>query len=114
MKRSVAVAALFASTCAYAQSPAYPVKPLRWVVPFAPGGGTDMIARPLAQRLSERIGQPITYDNRGGGGGVIAGEIVARAAPDGYTMLVAAVAVMTVNVTLMPKMPFDPLRDFVP
>jgi tripartite-type tricarboxylate transporter receptor subunit TctC len=90
------------------------MKPIRWVVPFAPGGGTDMIARPVAQRLTERIGQPITYDNRGGGGGVIAGEIVARAAPDGYTLLVAAVAVMTVNVTLMPKMPFDPVRDFVP
>jgi tripartite-type tricarboxylate transporter receptor subunit TctC len=99
---------------ASAQTAGYPAKPIRWVVPFAPGGGTDMIARPVAQRLSDRIGQSITYDNRGGGGGVIAGEIVARAAPDGYTMLVAAVAVMTVNVTLMPKMPFDPIRDFVP
>jgi tripartite-type tricarboxylate transporter receptor subunit TctC len=114
MKAPLALAALLASFCTQAQTGAYPVKPIRWVVPFAPGGGTDMIARPVAQRLSERIGQPITYDNRGGGGGVIAGEIVARAAPDGYTMLVAAVAVMTVNVTLMPKMPFDPLRDFVP
>jgi tripartite-type tricarboxylate transporter receptor subunit TctC len=114
MKAALALAASLASACAYAQTGAYPNKPIRWVVPFAPGGGTDMIARPLATRLSERIGQPITYDNRGGGGGVIAGEIVARAAPDGYTMLVAAVAVMTVNVTLMPKMPFDPLRDFVP
>jgi tripartite-type tricarboxylate transporter receptor subunit TctC len=114
MKRTLVVAALAACVSAHAQSPAYPVKPMRWVVPFAPGGGTDMVARPVAQRLSERVGQSITYDNRGGGGGVIAGEIVARAAPDGYTMLVAAVAVMTVNSTLMPKMPFDPLRDFVP
>ena len=114
MKRTLVVAALFACAQAHAQAPAYPVKPMRWVVPFAPGGGTDMVARPIAQRLSERIGQSITYDNRGGGGGVIAGEIVARAAPDGYTLLVAAVAVMTVNSTLMPKMPFDPLRDFVP
>ena len=114
MKRTLVIAALLACASAHAQTPPYPVKPMRWVVPFAPGGGTDMAVRPIAQRLSERVGQSITYDNRGGGGGVIAGEIVARAAPDGYTMLVAAVAVMTVNSTLMPKMPFDPLRDFVP
>jgi tripartite-type tricarboxylate transporter receptor subunit TctC len=114
MKTAIAIAALLASACAHAQTGPYPTKPIRWVVPFAAGGGTDMLVRPVQQRLSERIGQSITYDNRGGGGGVIAGEIVARAAPDGYTMLVAAVAVMTVNPTLMPKMPFDPLRDFVP
>jgi tripartite-type tricarboxylate transporter receptor subunit TctC len=63
--------------------------------------------------MTERLGQPIIYENRGGGGGVIAGETVARATPDGYTLLVAAVAVMTVNSTLM-KMPFDPLKDFAP
>jgi tripartite-type tricarboxylate transporter receptor subunit TctC len=98
---------------ASAQS-AYPTKPMRWVVPFAAGGGTDMVARPVAQKLSDKLGQPILYDNRGGGGGVIAGEIVARAAPDGYTMLVASVGVMTVNVTLLRKMPFDPIKDFAP
>ncbi len=98
----------------YAQSSPYPNKPIRWVVPFAPGGGTDVIARPIAQKLSEKLGQSILYDNRGGGGGVIAGEIVARATPDGYTLLVAAVAVMTVNVSLYAKMPFDPVKDFAP
>lgn len=92
----------------------YPSKPIRWVIPFAPGGGTDVIARPIAQKMSERLGQSILYDNRGGGGGLIAGEIVARANPDGYTLLVAAVAVMTVNVSLLPKMPFDPVKDFAP
>jgi tripartite-type tricarboxylate transporter receptor subunit TctC len=86
---------------------------MRWVVPFAPGGGTDVVVRPIAQKMSERLGQSVLYDNRGGGGGVIAGEIVARATPDGYTLLVAAVAVMTVNPTLM-KMSFDPVKDFVP
>jgi len=91
----------------------YPVKPVRWVVPFAPGGGTDIVARPIAQKLSDRLGQSILYDNRGGGGGVIAGDIVAKATPDGYTLLVAAVAVMTVTVSLM-KMPFDPVKDFAP
>ena len=92
---------------------AYPNKPIRWVVPFAPGGGTDIIARPIAQRFSENVGQSVLYDNRGGGGGVIAGDIVAKANPDGYTLLVAAVAVMTVTVSLQ-KIPFDPVKDFVP
>src|SRR5262245_46491677 len=91
----------------------YPTKPIRWVIPFAPGGGTDIIARPIALKLGDRLGQSIIYDNRGGGGGVIAGEMVAKANPDGYTLLVAAVAVMTVNVSLM-KMPFDPVHDFAP
>lgn len=106
--------ALASISSAFAQSGGYPNKPIRWLIPFAPGGGTDVIARPVAQKLSERLGQPILYENRGGGGGLLAGEIVARATPDGYTMLVAAVAVMTVTVSLVPKMPFDPVKDFAP
>lgn len=94
-------------------SAGYPMKPIRWVVPFAPGGGTDIIARPIALKLGDKLGQSILYDNRGGGGGVIAGETVAKSNPDGYTMLVAAVAVMTVTVSLM-KIPFDPVKDFAP
>lgn len=114
--KSVVVLALLAASQAFAQSGAhanYPSKPIRWVIPFAPGGGTDMVARPVAAKLTDRLGQQILYDNRGGGGGVIAGEIVANANPDGYTLLVAAVAVMTVNVSLM-KLPFDPVKDFAP
>jgi tripartite-type tricarboxylate transporter receptor subunit TctC len=91
----------------------YPNKPVRWVIPFQPGGGTDMVARPIAAKLTDRLGQQILYDNRGGGGGVVAGEIVAHAAPDGYTLLVAAVAVMTVTGSLQ-KIPFDPIKDFIP
>ena len=98
---------------AHAQGGIYPSKPMRWVVPFAPGGGTDVVVRPIALKFSEKVGQPVLYENRGGAGGVIAGEIVARATPDGYTLLVAAVAVMTVNPSLM-KMPFDPSKDFTP
>ena len=98
---------------AMAQVGPYPNKPVRWVIPFAPGGGTDMVARPIAAKLTDRLGQQILYDNRGGGGGVVAGEIVAKAAPDGYTLLVAAVAVMTVTGNLQ-KIPFDPIRDFIP
>src|SRR5690242_7311904 len=104
---------LCTAQCAFAQTGAYPNKPIRWLIPFAPGGGTDVVARPIAQKMSERLGQPVLYENRGGGGGILAGEIVARATPDGYTLLVAAVAVMTVTPTLM-KMPFEPLKDFAP
>ncbi len=116
MRKYLGLAAILAASCAcdcVAQVGAFPNKPMRWVVPFAPGGGTDVVVRPIAQKLSERVGQSILYDNRGGGGGVIAGEIVARAIPDGYTLLVAAVAVMTVSVSLM-KLPFDPVKDFAP
>ncbi len=108
---TLAAIALFFSCGVFAD--AYPSKPIRWVIPFQPGGGTDMVARPVAAKLTERIGQQILYDNRGGGGGVIAGEIVANANPDGYTLLVAAVAVMTVTGS-MQKLPFDPVRDFIP
>ena len=97
----------------WAQNAGYPSKPIRWVVPFAPGGGTDMVARPVAAKLTDKIGQHILYDNRGGGGGAIAGDIVAKATPDGYTLLVAAVAVMTVTGSLQ-KLPFDPIKDFAP
>lgn len=116
MKKTTALAAAMlvcSASLAFAQGGAYPNKPIRWVIPFAAGGGTDMVARPIAHKVTERLGQQIIYDNRGGGGGTIAGEIVARAAPDGYTLLIGAVAVMTVNSTLM-KQPFEPLKDFAP
>jgi len=109
----IAIVALAGASSALAQADTYPNKPVRWVIPFQPGGGTDMVARPIAAKLTDRLGQQILYDNRGGGGGVIAGEIVANANPDGYTLLVAAVAVMTVTVSLQ-KIPFDPIRDFIP
>ena len=116
MRKPIQLAAfvtLIGAANVFAQTGGYPNKPIRWVIPFAPGGGTDMVARPIAAKLTDRLGQQILYDNRGGGGGVIAGEIVANANPDGYTLLVAAVAVMTVNVSLM-KLPFDPIKDFAP
>ncbi|MEO7729101.1 MAG: tripartite tricarboxylate transporter substrate-binding protein, partial [Burkholderiales bacterium] len=116
--RAVACASLLPALVvafpAYAQPAHYPNKVVRWVIPFAAGGGTDVIARPIALSMGEVIGQPVAYDNRGGGNGLIAGEIVARAAPDGYTLLVGSPSVMTVNQHLYAKMPFDPLRDFAP
>jgi tripartite-type tricarboxylate transporter receptor subunit TctC len=116
MNPCIRLAAIFTLACAIVSAQAadtYPNKPVRWVIPFQPGGGTDMVARPIAAKLTDRLGQQILYDNRGGGGGVVAGEIVAKANPDGYTLLVAAVAVMTVTGSLQ-KIPFDPIKDFVP
>ena len=90
----------------------YPNKPIRWVVPYAPGGGTDVIARPISIKLGEVLGQPIVYDNRGGGGGLIAGEFVAKSAPDGYTLLVGSGNTHTFPTLLFEKVPYDPVKDY--
>lgn len=92
----------------------YPSKPIRWVVPYAAGGGTDVVARPIAQKLGEVLGQAIVYENRGGAGGLIAGELVARAAPDGYTLLVAAGNTHIFASLLYDKIPYDPVKDYAP
>ena len=104
--------ALLAASQAHAQTTAYPSRPIRWVIPFAAGGGADVVGRPIALAMGEMLGYPIVYDNRGGGNGMIAGEIVARAAPDGYTFLVGGPAIMTTNPHLYRKMPFDVAKDF--
>jgi tripartite-type tricarboxylate transporter receptor subunit TctC len=114
--RRCALAALLASAAAgqCAQAQGYPARPVTLVVPFAPGGGTEVLARLLAQRLEQRLGKPIVIENKPGGGGVIGAVAVARAAPDGYTILMAPSPVMAINVTLHKKLPYDPLTDFVP
>ena len=89
----------------------YPAAPVRAVVPYAPGGGTDILARQLAARLYERWGQPLVIDNRAGGATVIGTEIVARAAADGYTILITT-GTHAVNASLYPKLPFDPVQSF--
>lgn len=90
---------------------AFPAKPIRIVVPAAPGGGTDILARLLAPRLAEQFGQSIVIDNRAGGATTIGTEFVARSAPDGHTMVIATTP-HAINPTLLPKIPFDPIRDF--
>ena len=92
----------------------YPNKPIRWIVPYAAGGGTDVIARPIALKLGEVFGQPIVYENRGGGGGLIAGEFVARSAPDGYTLLVGSGNTHTFPTLLFDKVQYDPVKDYAP
>jgi tripartite-type tricarboxylate transporter receptor subunit TctC len=92
----------------------YPTRPVTLVVPFAPGGGTEFLARMLAQRLEQRLGKPFVIENRPGAGGVTGALSVARGAPDGHTMLMAPSPVMAINVTLHKKLPYDPAVDFVP
>ena len=89
----------------------YPAKPIRLIVPFAPGGGVDITARLLAQSLSVNLGQQVVIDNRGGAGGIVGMELAARAAPDGYTLLMSHVG-FTAMPGLYKKLPFDPVKDF--
>jgi tripartite-type tricarboxylate transporter receptor subunit TctC len=93
---------------------AYPVKPIRLVIPYPPGGGSDTIGRPLAQKMSEGLGQQVVVENRGGANGNIGMEAVARAAPDGYTIVFALSAQLAVNPGLYQKIPYDPVRDYAP
>jgi tripartite-type tricarboxylate transporter receptor subunit TctC len=92
----------------------YPIKPVRLLVPFAPGGGTDLVARTIAQRLTEALGQTFVVENRGGAGGVIGADIVAKSAPDGYMLVLGSPGPLTINPNLQAKMPYDTLRDFAP
>lgn len=92
----------------------FPDHPVRLVVPFAAGGGTDIVARLVASRMGERLGQPVVVDNRGGAGGSVGSDLVAKARPDGYTMLMATVSTHTINPALYRNLPFDPIRDFAP
>ena len=93
---------------------AYPDRPVRLVVPFPPGGPTDIVARPLAQNLSKNLGQQIIVDNRGGAGGNIGADAVVKSAADGYTLLMGTVGTHAINVSLYKKLSFDPVKDFAP
>jgi tripartite-type tricarboxylate transporter receptor subunit TctC len=90
------------------------VKPIRLVLPYPPGGGSDTIARPLVQKLAESLGQQVIVDNRGGAGGNVGMELVARSAPDGYTLVLALTAQLAVNPALFAKLPYDPVKDYEP
>ena len=97
---------------AHAQS--YPIKPVRLVIPYPPGGGTDTIMRSFVQYFSVRLGQQVIIDNRGGAGGSIGMEATARAKPDGYTIVAGLTAQLAVNPALYKKLPYDPIKDFAP
>lgn len=94
--------------------PAYPSKTIRMVVPYPPGAGTDLHARALAQKMTETLGQQVIVDNRSGANGIPAMELVAKSAPDGYTIVYALPAQYAVNPALYPRLPYDPVKDFDP
>jgi len=97
-----------------AQGQTYPTKPVRMINSYAAGGSVDVVARPLAQRLSEALGQPVIVDNRPGAAGIVGADAVARAAPDGYTVLIATTAQLTINPHIYKKLSYDPVKDLVP
>ena len=108
---------VFLAACLLSMSAAvgaYPENPIRWVIPFPAGGGADIVGRVVAHKLSEIVGQQVVIDNRGGASGNIAAELVARAAPDGYTLLMPHASIQTVNAALYEKLSYDPEKDFVP
>jgi tripartite-type tricarboxylate transporter receptor subunit TctC len=107
-------AALLALAAVTASAQNYPNHAIRMIVPYPAGGGADITARPIAQLLSERFGQPVVIENRGGASGMIGADIVAKAPPDGYTIMVSASAEVALNAALFPKMPYDPVKDFAP
>ena len=111
LRISLILIALLAGLPAHA---AYPERPVRVIIPFPPGGGTDLVGRIIAGILTERLGVSFVSDNRVGAGGAIGAEIAAKAAPDGYTLLVGTPGSMTINPAMIPNLAYDPLRDFEP
>jgi tripartite-type tricarboxylate transporter receptor subunit TctC len=107
-----ALAALLLSSNALAQ--AWPARPVTFVVPFAPGGGTDITARTLANKLTQKWGQSVVVENRGGAGGLLGADVVAKAKPDGYTLLIANVGITSINPALYAKMPYNHETAFTP
>jgi tripartite-type tricarboxylate transporter receptor subunit TctC len=112
MARRIGLCALLLGANCLAQT--YPAKPVRMVVPYAAGGPVDLVARPVAQRLSEAFGQSVVVDNRGGANGNIGAELVAKSPPDGYTLLLGSKSQLTINPLLYGRAGFDPARDLSP
>ena len=113
-KRHVLPAILLLALIAPAAAEEFPSRPITWVVPFAPGGITDTTSRVVAEEMSKMLGQSVLIDNRAGAGGTVGTEQVARAAPDGYTMIYGTQGTMAANVSLRKSLPYDPLKSFLP
>jgi len=108
------IAALLALVCAYAVAADYPSRPIRLIVPFAPGGGNDTVARLVGQGLSAELGQPVVVDNRPGAGGIVGAEAAAKAPADGYTLFLGGVGSHAINPNLHANLSYDPVKDFAP
>jgi len=109
-----AISACLAPTMVSAQETDWPQRHITWVVPFTPGGITDTTSRLIGKKITEKLGQPITIDNRPGAGGMVGTEFVARSAPDGYTMIYGTQGTMAANLALYNNVRYDPLKDFIP
>ncbi|MBI4191452.1 MAG: tripartite tricarboxylate transporter substrate binding protein [Betaproteobacteria bacterium] len=109
---SAVVIGLIAPAISAAQETPYPERPIRFLVPFPPGGSTDIISRLVGQKLTEKFPQPVVVENRSGGAGIIAAEAVARAPADGYMMLLGNTGILAINPNLYRKLPYDPIKDF--
>src|SRR4051812_26856625 len=112
MRRFLFALLVFAASPALAQI--YPSRPVRLVVPFAPGGSADLVARLIGQKLGDTWGQQVIVENKGGGSGMIGNDFVAKSAPDGYTLTVGTMGPFSENPAIFDKMPYDPVRDFAP
>jgi len=112
MRIDLTVAACIAATITFAQG-SYPVKPIKIIAPVQPGGGVDLVARQVGERLSKALGQPVIVDNQSGGGGIVGSQATARAAPDGYTLMVGYVGTHGTNPAVR-KLPYDAVKDFTP
>jgi len=113
-RRSVVAGAVLLFSCGVARADTYPDKPIRLVVPFPPGGPTDLVARVVAVGMAADLGQQVIIDNKGGAGGNVGTEMVAKARPDGYTLLFGTAATHGINVSLYKNLPYDPIKDFEP
>ena len=111
-KTAIGVVLICAAACAHAQT--YPTKPIRLIVPFAPAGGTDLVARTVQVKLTETLGQPVVIDNRPGAAGSVGTDIAAKAPPDGHTLLLCSAGPLAINPSLYAKLPYDPARDLAP
>lgn len=112
LRSFVVLCGLMSATGVFAES--YPTRPIRIIVPYAPGGNSDVIARLMAAKMSESLGRSVIVENRGGAAAIIGSEVVAKAPPDGYTLLMISSGNLTTNPTLFSKLPYDTVRDFTP
>ena len=110
----LSLAAISSLATSSVEAQAWPNRPIKWIVPFAPGGTTDILARTVGEKLALALGQPIVVENKPGAGGGVGAEFTARAAPDGYTIMGGTISTHAINASLYSKLPYDPVKDFAP